>query len=73
MTALLEKAFAQARQLPAEEQDAIALKLQQTITEWIQDQPLPIDDRKSCPQFGSAKGMFMLSPDFDDPITDFEE
>ena len=75
MTALLEKAvetvLAQAALLPDAEQDAIALKLQQTLTEWTQT--LPPDDQKPRPRFGSAKGMFTLSPDFDDPITDFEE
>ena len=28
---------------------------------------------KPRPQFGSAKGMFTLASDFDEPITDFEE
>ncbi len=77
MTALLEKAvetvLAQAALLPDAEQDAIALKLQQTLTEWTPAQPLPPEDQKPRPRFGSAKGMFTLSPDFDDPITDFEE
>ncbi len=77
MTALLEKAvetvLAQAALLPDAQQDAIALKLQQTLTEWTQESPLPPEDRKPRPQFGSAKGMFTLSPGFDDPITDFEE
>lgn len=77
MTALLEKAvetvLAQAALLPEAEQDAIALKLQQTLTEWTQAQPLPPEDQKPRPRFGSAKGMFTLSPEFDDPITDFEE
>jgi len=25
------------------------------------------------PTFGSAKGMFIMSPDFDDPLEDFKE
>ncbi len=77
MTALLEKAvetvLAHAALLPDAQQDAIALKLQQTLAEWTQPLPLPPDDQKPRPRFGSAKGMFTLSPDFDDPITDFED
>ncbi len=75
MTALLEKTvetvLAQAALLPDAQQDAIALKLQQTLTEWTQAQPLPPDDQKPRPRFGSAKGMFTLSPDFDESLEEF--
>ena len=32
-----------------------------------------IDGAKLRPQFGSAKGMFTLTEDFDAPLQDFEE
>ncbi len=66
MTALLEKVFAQARQLPAEEQDAVALKLQQTLAEWTKENHTVL--QKPRPRFGSAQGMFTLSSEFDEPI-----
>lgn len=28
---------------------------------------------KSKPTFGSGKGMFMMKPDFDEPLDDFKE
>lgn len=28
---------------------------------------------KPCPQFGSAKGLFVMADDFDEPLEDFEE
>ena len=31
------------------------------------------DLTKAKPQFGSAKGMFKMSPDFDEPLDDFKE
>ena len=31
------------------------------------------DDNKPKPKFGSGKGMFKMSPDFDDPLEDFKE
>jgi len=34
---------------------------------------VPIEPQKKRPQFGSARGMFTLSPDFNDPLEDFEE
>jgi len=34
--------------------------------------PAEAQTAKPRPQFGSAKGMFTLAPDFDDPITDIE-
>ena len=30
-------------------------------------------DPKMKPQFGSAKGVFKMSPDFDEPLDDFAE
>lgn len=77
MTALLEKAvetvLAQAALLPDAQQDAIALKLQQTLTEWTQEQPLPPDDQKPRPQFGSARGMGYMTADFEAPLDEFKE
>lgn len=32
-----------------------------------------IPDPKKQPQFGSAKGVFQMSPDFDEPLDDFAE
>ncbi len=29
--------------------------------------------KKSAPKFGSAKGKYVLSPDFDEPLEDFKE
>ena len=29
--------------------------------------------QKSRPQFGSAKGMFVMAPDFTEPLEDFDE
>ena len=31
------------------------------------------DKTPKKPKFGSAKGMFEMSPDFDDPLDDFKE
>ncbi len=70
MTALLEKVLAQVSQLPDPEQDAVAARLLQTLTEFEQENKQA--GKKPRPQFGSAKGMFTLSPEFDEPITDFE-
>lgn len=71
MTALLKKVLAQVPQLPETEQDAVAARLLQTLAELGQENKQA--GKKPRPQFGSAKGMFTLSPDFDEPITDFEE
>ena len=71
MTALLEKVLAQVSRLPDTEQDAVAARLLQTLTEFERENQQV--GKKPRPQFGSAKGMFTLSPDFDEPITDFEE
>jgi prevent-host-death family protein len=34
---------------------------------------VPIATTKPRPQFGSAKGLIILSDDFDEPLKDFEE
>ncbi len=30
-------------------------------------------NKKKLPQFGSGKGMFVMKPDFDEPLEDFKE
>lgn len=70
MTALLETVLAQAAQISELEQDAVAARLLQTLTEYKQEKQTKAKPR---PQFGSAKGMFTVAPDFDDPLTDFEK
>lgn len=70
MTTLLEKVLAQVSQLPDTEQDAVAACLLQTLTEFEQGKQQT--SQKPRPQFGSAKGMFTLAPDFDETITDLE-
>ena len=72
MTALLETILTQVSQLPDAEQDAVAAHLLQTLTEFEQEKQQQAAE-KPRPQFGSAKGMFTVSPEFDAPITDFEE
>lgn len=41
------------------------------------DQPVAklvaVRQEKSQPQFGSAKGLFILADDFDEPLEDFDE
>lgn len=34
---------------------------------------VPMDSRKSKRELGTAKGKIQLSPDFDEPLSDFEE
>jgi len=34
---------------------------------------IPLFQRKPEARFGSAKGMFIMSPDFDEPLEDFDE
>ncbi len=70
MTALLEKVLAQVSPPPDTEQDTVAARLLQTLTDFEQEKHQM--RQKPRPQFGSAKGMFTLAPDFDEPITDFE-
>ena len=71
MTALLEKVLAQVSRLPDAEQDAVAARLLQTLTEFEQENSRA--GEKPRPQYGSAKGMFTLSPDFDEPLTGPQE
>lgn len=71
MTALLEKVLAQVSQLPDSEQDAVAARMLQTLTEF--DQAKPQENEKPRPQFGSAKGLGYMTEDFEEPITDFQE
>lgn len=71
MTALLEKAWGQVSQLPEAEQDTVAAQLMRALVA-LGGENAP-GGEKPRPQFGSARGMFTLTPDFDDPITDFEE
>lgn len=33
---------------------------------------VPVAPRKAEPQFGSAKGLFTMADDFDDPLPEFE-
>jgi prevent-host-death family protein len=41
------------------------------------DQPVakivPVSQTKAQPQFGNAKGLIVMSDDFDEPLEDFEE
>ena len=34
---------------------------------------VPVSPAKPRPQFGSARGLITMSPDFDEPLDDFEE
>lgn len=59
-----EKIFEKAQALPEPTQAAL-LKLIETI----ENPKLPA---KPKPQFGSAKGMIHMAPDFDEPLEDFK-
>lgn len=67
MTALLEKAWQQVTQLPETEQDEMATLVLKTL-EQKKDEPL-----EARPQFGSAKGLIWMSPDFEEPLEDFKD
>lgn len=71
MTALLEKVLAQVSQLPDTEQDAVAARLLQTLTEFEQENKQA--DKKPRPQFGSAKGLGYMREDFEEPLEEFKE
>lgn len=66
------------KQLPKEMQQMVANVLAGEIAE-IQDAgpPLvrlvPVASERQRPLFGSAKGWFELSDDFNEPLDDFEE
>jgi hypothetical protein len=67
MTELLQKAFAEAANLPEAEQDELARNL---LEDLAADGKL---DKKKRPQFGSAKGSIRMSDDFDESLQDFAE
>jgi len=67
MTELLQKAFAEAANLPEAEQDELARNLLQDLAA---EGKL---NTKKRPQFGSAKGSIQMSDDFDEPLQDFAE
>ena len=71
MTALLEKVLAQVYQLPDAEQDAVAARLLQTLSEFERENKQ--SSEKPRPQFGGGKGMFTLLPDFDEPLEESKE
>ncbi len=67
MTELLEKAFAEAANLPEHEQDVLAKA-------WLEDLAArEKSDEKKRPRFGSARGSIQMSVDFDEPVQDFAE
>ncbi len=69
MTALLEQAVAQVRQLSDVEQDAAAKLLLEAVAEFQQGKP----EELPRPKFGSAKGLIWMAPDFDEPLEDFKD
>ena len=71
MTALLEKVLAQVSQLSDSEQDAVAVRLLQTLTEFEQENER--FGKKPRPQFGSAKGLGYMREDFEEPLEEFKE
>lgn len=71
MTILLEKVLAQVSQLPETEQNAVAVRLLQTLVEF--DEAKPQENEKPRPQFGSAKGLGYMTEDFEEPTTGFQE
>ena len=71
MTALLEKVLAQVYQLPDAEQDAVAERLLQTLTEFKQENRQPGEKPRS--QYGSAKGLGYMREDFEEPLEEFGE
>jgi hypothetical protein len=67
MTELLQKAFAEAANLPEAEQDKLARNL---LEDLAAEGKL---GEKKRPQFGSANGSIQLSDDFDETLQDFAE
>jgi hypothetical protein len=67
MTELLEKAFAEAANLPEHEQDMLAKALLEDLA--VKEKK----DEKNHPHFGSAKGSIQMSDDFDKSLPDFAE
>ncbi|MDQ2798189.1 MAG: DUF2281 domain-containing protein [Armatimonadota bacterium] len=62
MTALLEKAWEQVTQLPDAKQDEVAALVLKTLEKKDEEPP------EARPQFGSAKGLVWMSPDFEEPL-----
>ena len=71
MTALLEQAVAEARQLSEAEQDAVAQRLLQTLAEVRREYADAAHEPR--PQFGSAKGLGYMTADFEEPLEDFKD
>ncbi len=61
-----EKLFEQARVLP-EPTQLVLLQLVEALATTAQATP-----SKPKPQFGSAKGLITIGPDFDEPLEDFK-
>lgn len=61
---IAEKIFEKTQTLPEPTQAAL-LKL-------IESMETPKVSEKPKPQFGSAKGMIHIGPDFDEPLEDFQ-
>lgn len=70
MTALLEKVFTQASQLPEAEQNALAATWLETLE---QVEHKNGQETKPYRQAGSAQGLFTIPDDFDEPLEDFKE
>jgi len=68
MTALLEKAWEQVSQLPEPEQDEVAALLLKTLEQ--KESPVQPGEGR---QPGSAKGLIWMSPDFEEPLEEFEQ
>jgi len=71
MTALLENVLARVSRLPDAEQDAVAARLLETLTEFQWERQDPAE--KPRPQFGSARGLGNMTADFDEPLEEFKE
>lgn len=71
MTALLEKVLAQVSRLPDTEQDAVAARLLQTLTEFERENQQA--GKKPRLQFGSAKGLGYMREDFEESLEEFKE
>jgi hypothetical protein len=67
MTELLQKAFAEAANLPEAEQDDLARNLLEDLA------AAGKLDKNKHPQFGSARGSIQMSDDFDEAVQDFAE
>jgi len=70
MTVLLEKIMAEVSRLPEADQDAVTARLLETLTDFEREKQ---NKQQPRPQFGSARGLITLAPDFDDPIEGSEE